>query len=151
LPARSALGKQGEFRWRRLWQEQIYDSPQPLPKLVNLFADLREERDVGAYKTWVAHPMMQIVTEFRASLKRYPRVPSGTPDPYVPANCLAVSPFQPRRALQEDLVCGRAWREPGATMPGCRCGNRSKPVCWRTRRQLWLKGHRSQRKTASRR
>jgi hypothetical protein len=48
-------------------------------------ADLREERDVGAYNTWVAHPMIQIVTEYQASLKKYPLIPSGTPDPYVPA------------------------------------------------------------------
>ena len=78
-------------KWRNwkmhlIWQEKMYDPPQrlPVPKLVNLLTDLREERDVGAYNTWVAHPMMHIVMEFQASLKKYPPIPSGAPDPYVP-------------------------------------------------------------------
>jgi hypothetical protein len=78
-------------KWRNwkmhlIWQEKMYDPPQqlPVPKLVNLLRDLREERDVGAYNTWVAHPMVQIIDEFQASVKKYPLIKSGTPDPYVP-------------------------------------------------------------------
>jgi arylsulfatase len=46
--------------------------------------DLKEERDVGPYNTWVAHPMLKIIDEFEASLKKYPPIKVGTPDPYVP-------------------------------------------------------------------
>ncbi len=42
-------------KWRNwkvhfIWQENMYDTPQklPLPKVVNLHADMKEERDVAA-------------------------------------------------------------------------------------------------------
>jgi hypothetical protein len=38
----------------------------------------------GIYNTWLADPMFKIVTEFEASLKRYPPIKLGTPDPYTP-------------------------------------------------------------------
>jgi len=78
-------------KWRNwkmhfIWQENMYDTPQrlPLPKLVNLLTDLKEERDVGAENSWVAEPMIKIVSDFEASLKKYPPIKVGTPDPYVP-------------------------------------------------------------------
>ena len=69
-----------------IWQENMYDPPLtlPLPKLINLLTDLKEERDVGAKNTWVAEPMMKIIGEFVASLKKYPPIKVGTPDPYLP-------------------------------------------------------------------
>src|SRR3954447_16502712 len=54
--------------------------------LIKQETDLKEERDVGAYNTWVAEPMMKIIAEFEASLRKYPRVDAGTPDPYTPPN-----------------------------------------------------------------
>jgi hypothetical protein len=64
----------------------MFDTPQklPLPKLINLLTDLKEERDVVAYNTWVLEPMMKVLGEFLQSLKKYPPIPAGTPDPYVP-------------------------------------------------------------------
>jgi arylsulfatase len=79
-------------KWRNwkmhlIWQESMYDPPQklPLPKIINLLADLKEERDVLMQNSWVTHPMMKIVGELEASLRRYPPIPVGTPDPYVPS------------------------------------------------------------------
>ena len=56
-----------------IWQENMYASPQtlPLPKVINLLTDRKEERDVGAYNSWVADPVVKIVGEFEASLKKY--------------------------------------------------------------------------------
>jgi arylsulfatase A-like enzyme len=78
-------------KWRNwkmhlIRQDNMYDPPQklPLPKLVNLLTDLKEERDVAAQNSWVAEPMMKIIGEFVASLKKYPPIQVGTPDPYVP-------------------------------------------------------------------
>lgn len=78
-------------KWRNwkahlIWQENMYDPPQrlPLPKLFNLLTDLKEERDVGAQNSWVSYPMTRIIGEFEASLKKYPPIKIGTPDPYVP-------------------------------------------------------------------
>jgi len=64
----------------------MYDPPLrlPLPKVINLLTDLKEERDVGAKNSWVAEPMIKIIYEFEASLKKYPPIKVGTPDPYVP-------------------------------------------------------------------
>lgn len=78
-------------KWRNwkvhlIWQENMYDTPQslPLPKLINLLTDPKEERDVAAKNTWVMEPVMKILGEFEASLKKYPLIPMGTPDPYTP-------------------------------------------------------------------
>ena len=78
-------------KWRNwkmhlIWQVNMYDPPQrlPVPKLINLLTDLKEERDVGVYNTWVADPMMKILVDFQTSLKKYPPIKPGTPDPYMP-------------------------------------------------------------------
>jgi arylsulfatase A-like enzyme len=78
-------------KWRNwkmhlIKQDNMYDVPEKyaLPKVINLLTDLKEERDVGAYNSWIADPMMKIVSEFEASLKKYPPIKAGTPDPYTP-------------------------------------------------------------------
>jgi hypothetical protein len=40
--------------------------------------------DVGVYNTWVAETMFKILTDFKASLAKYPPIKVGTPDPYTP-------------------------------------------------------------------
>jgi hypothetical protein len=50
---------------------------------------VREEYEplAGATLTpnaWVGGPMMKMVAEFEQSLKRYPPIAPGTPDPYRP-------------------------------------------------------------------
>jgi arylsulfatase len=79
-------------KWRNwkmhlIWQENMYDAPQklPLPRVINLLTDLREQRDVLMLNSWVTNPMTKILTEFEASLKKYPPIKPGTPDPYTPA------------------------------------------------------------------
>jgi arylsulfatase len=78
-------------KWRNwklhfIWQENMYDPPQVLPvaKGINLLTDLREEHDVLAQNTWIVRPMMKIVGDLKASLKQYPPIEAGTPDPYSP-------------------------------------------------------------------
>jgi hypothetical protein len=78
-------------KWRNwkahfIKQDSMYDVPEklPLPKVINLLTDRKEERDVGAYNSWVADPVVKIVGEFEASLQKYPPIKVGTPDPYTP-------------------------------------------------------------------
>jgi hypothetical protein len=78
-------------KWRNwkvhfIWQVNMYDPPQtlPLPRIINLLTDLKEERDVTAQVTWVLEPVVKIVGGFLASLKKYPPIKVGTPDPYEP-------------------------------------------------------------------
>jgi arylsulfatase len=79
-------------KWRNwklhyVWQEYMFDPPQTLPnlRLFNLLEDPKERHSVTSMNTWVYSPTMKIVNEFQASLKREPPIPTGTPDPYVPA------------------------------------------------------------------
>jgi arylsulfatase len=78
-------------KWRNwklhfIKQDSMYDVPEKLalPRLYNLLTDLKEERDVGAYNTWVVDPILKIVGEFEASLRKSPPIKLGTPDPYTP-------------------------------------------------------------------
>jgi arylsulfatase A-like enzyme len=74
------------WKMHLIWQVNMYDPPQtlPLPKVVNLLTDLKEERDVGATNSWVGIPMTKIIIDLEQSLKKYPPIKAGTPDPYVP-------------------------------------------------------------------
>ncbi len=78
-------------KWRNwkahlIWQENMYATPQtlPLPKVINLLTDRKEERNVAAHNSWVMDPMTRIIGELEASLKKYPPIKLGTPDPYMP-------------------------------------------------------------------
>ena len=78
-------------KWRNwkmhlFWQENMYDPPQklPLPKIINLLTDLKEQRDVLMANSWVRQPMEKIISELERSLQKYPPIKPGTPDPYVP-------------------------------------------------------------------
>jgi arylsulfatase len=65
----------------------MYDPPLtlPLPKVINLLTDLKEERDgVPWTNSWVVVPVTKIVDELSESLKKYPPIQLGTPDPYSP-------------------------------------------------------------------
>jgi arylsulfatase A-like enzyme len=67
-------------------QDTMFDPPvkYPVPILYNLYTDPREEKP--AVDTWVVHPMLKIVGAFEQSVKKYPLIPMGTPDPYRPPN-----------------------------------------------------------------
>ncbi len=80
-------------KWKN-WKLVFYDEqrdwwtpPTKLgsPKAFNLITDPKEEYpQTGLRETWNAVPIMKIVTEFEASLKKYPPILPGTPDPYTP-------------------------------------------------------------------
>ena len=62
-------------KWRNwkvhlIWQESMYAPPQilPLPKIINLLTDRKEERGVAAYNSWVADPAVKIIAELEESL-----------------------------------------------------------------------------------
>jgi arylsulfatase A-like enzyme len=78
-------------KWRNwkmhlIKQDTMYAIPErlALPRIYNLLTDRKEERDVGPYNTWIADPMFKIIAEFEASVRRYPLIKAGTPDPYTP-------------------------------------------------------------------
>ena len=80
-------------KWRN-WKIVFYDEQRdwwtpPIklgtPKAFDLITDPKEEYPAtGLRSTWVATPAMNIVLEFEKSLKKYPPIAPGTPDPYQP-------------------------------------------------------------------
>ena len=82
-------------KWRN-WKIVFYDeqrdwwsSPVKLgtPKAFDLITDPKEEYPATALRnTWNAGPAMHIIEEFQQSLKKYPPIAPGTPDPYRPPN-----------------------------------------------------------------
>jgi len=80
-------------KWRN-WKIVFYDEERdwwtpPLklgqPKAFDLITDPKEEYpQTGIRSTWNAGPPLKILAEFEESLKRYPPIAPGTPDPYTP-------------------------------------------------------------------
>jgi arylsulfatase len=80
-------------KWRN-WKVVFYDEQRdwwtpPLklgtPKAFDLISDPKEEYPQTALRhTWNAKPIMGIVVEFEKSLKKFPPIAPGTPDPYRP-------------------------------------------------------------------
>ena len=78
-------------KWRN-WKVHFYVLDEPsdpplkllVPRVYDLDIDPRELRDVSLSKSWVLHPVVTIIGAFEESTKRYPLIPMGTPDPYLP-------------------------------------------------------------------
>jgi arylsulfatase len=79
-------------KWQN-WKLVFYDEQRdwwtpPLkrsPKVFDLITDPKEEYPAtGLRNSWVASPIVQIVTEFERSLAAHPPIAPGTPDPYAP-------------------------------------------------------------------
>ncbi len=75
-------------KWRNwklhfMRQDTMFDPPvkNPVPTIHNLYTDPREEKPTA--DTWVVAPILKIVGAFEASVKQYPLIPMGTPDPDV--------------------------------------------------------------------
>ena len=80
-------------KWRH-WKLAFYASERDwwtpatklgVPQIFDLYADPKEEYPATlTANAWVAGPMMKMVGEFEASLKKYPPITPGTLDPYTP-------------------------------------------------------------------
>jgi arylsulfatase len=80
-------------KWKN-WKLAFYDETRDwfstpmkltLPKLFNLTTDPKEEYPEETLRnTWAMVGCLKAIREFYDSLKKYPAIPEGTPDPYVP-------------------------------------------------------------------
>ena len=50
-----------------------------------------EDESEPTTDSWVVGPALKIIGQFEASLKRYPLIPMGTPDPYRPPKATRAS------------------------------------------------------------
>jgi arylsulfatase A-like enzyme len=84
------------IKWRNwkvhfIWQERMGDAAQklPIPRLFDLYKSPQERPDESLNTTitnaWVLHAMFKALEPFQESLKKYPPIPTGTQDPYVPS------------------------------------------------------------------
>ena len=78
-------------KWRNwkmhmIWEPEVNDGPVKLesPYLFNLIQDPKEETNVAVEQSWVMAAMRGMVHDFLQTLKLYPPIPPGTPDPYNP-------------------------------------------------------------------
>jgi arylsulfatase len=80
-------------KWRN-WKISFYEEQRDwwrppvklgTPKGFDLITDPKEEYPAtGLRNTWNAAPALRIVEEFQESLRKYPPIAPGTPDPYTP-------------------------------------------------------------------
>jgi arylsulfatase len=78
-------------KWRNfkvhLYQQETMVSPPiklGIPLLFNLYTNPRENADKVITDSWIFGPVLKMVGEFEASVKKYPLIAMGTPDPYTP-------------------------------------------------------------------
>jgi len=81
-------------KWRNwkvhYWKERMDSVPERLdiPRTFNLYVSPQERADEGLNTTmqnrWVLAAVQRHLAPFRESLRKFPPIPMGTPDPYVP-------------------------------------------------------------------
>jgi hypothetical protein len=78
-------------KWRNFkvhfYQQETMVSPPiklGIPLIFNLHTNPREDEDKVITDSWVFGPVLKMVGEFEQSVKRYPLIAMGTPDPYLP-------------------------------------------------------------------
>jgi arylsulfatase A-like enzyme len=83
-------------KWKN-WKLAFYDETRDwfstpmkltLPKLFNLTTDPKEEFPEETLRnTWAMDGCLKAIRQFYDSLKTYPAIPEGAPDPYLPPKC----------------------------------------------------------------
>jgi hypothetical protein len=80
-------------KWRNFkvhfYQQETMVSPPiklGIPLLFNLYTNPREDEDKVITDSLIFGPVLKMVGEFEASVKKHPLIAMGTPDPYVPPN-----------------------------------------------------------------
>lgn len=77
-----------EWKCHYFWEPEVNESKGKLesPMLFHLIQDPKEETNIAIANTWVFTPITKMVHAFKQSLKDYPAIPPGAPDPYIPPN-----------------------------------------------------------------
>jgi arylsulfatase len=100
FPVFQAIGPTPELyamKWRNykihfIWQIREFDAPEKLavPRLIDLYDNPQERPEETTGESalvthgWIAHAMFGQFAIFQESLKKYPPIPPGAPDPYTP-------------------------------------------------------------------
>ncbi|NOT07706.1 MAG: sulfatase-like hydrolase/transferase [Gemmatimonadales bacterium] len=79
---RAVKWKDWKFHYAFMPEPRVTEPP--LMRLFNLRSDPREESDIKDINPWAIGLFDKLVTDFKASVERFPNVPANTPDPYTP-------------------------------------------------------------------
>ncbi len=72
------------FKEQDNWESEL--RTYTMPHIYNLFSDPQERVNVLFPNTWVAKAALPQLYEHMGSFKKYPAIPTGQPDPYIPPN-----------------------------------------------------------------
>lgn len=73
-----------DWKLHYAWQEESGQPLEKVTKLFNLRSDPKEETDVLVDNPRAEAEIGKVVTDFKASLEKYPLIPVGTPEPFAP-------------------------------------------------------------------
>jgi arylsulfatase len=73
-----------DWKLHYVWQDEPGQPVERTMKLFNLRSDPKEETDVKDANPWVPTAIGKLVSDFWATVDKYPLIPTGAPDPYVP-------------------------------------------------------------------
>lgn len=76
--------KWNEWKFHYAFQPEPRVTESPLMRLFNLRSDPREETDIKDVNPWAIGLFDRLVAQFDESVRRFPNVPVGAKDPYVP-------------------------------------------------------------------
>ena len=76
--------KWGDWKLHYVWQDEPGVPVDRTMKLFNLRSDPKEETDIKDANPWVPSAIGKIVSDFWVTVDRFPLIPVGTPDPYLP-------------------------------------------------------------------
>jgi arylsulfatase len=76
--------KWNEWKFHYAYQPEPRVTEPPLMRLFNLRSDPREETDIKDVNPWAIGHFDRLVADFDESVRRFPNVPSGAPDPWAP-------------------------------------------------------------------
>ena len=74
-----------DWKLHYVWQEEPTAPVENEMRLFNLRSDPKEETDVKDFNPGVIGVVDAVVGEFWKSVERYPLIPVGAPDPYMPS------------------------------------------------------------------
>jgi len=90
-----------DWKLHYVWQDEPGQPVERTMKLFNLRSDPKEEMDIKDANPWVPSAIGKLVDDFWATVDKYPLIPVGTADPYVPP---AASATRSRPAIGETVT-----------------------------------------------
>jgi arylsulfatase A-like enzyme len=89
-----------DWKLHYVWQDEPGQPVERTMKLFNLRFDPKEESDIKDENPWVPSAIGKLVDDFWATVDKYPLIPVGAPDPYLPPTSTA----RPRPAIGETVT-----------------------------------------------